>query len=88
VAAVRRLVTRANVRQPVRFAQLPRPPVPLVVAINYCGIPTVKPAQLAEIVAHMMSVGADPETKDPQGANLFDRAKQACPPEVLKALGG
>ena len=46
------------------------------------------PAQLAEIVAHMVSMGANPEVTDPQGGNLFDRAKQACPPEVLKALGG
>jgi len=26
--------------------------------------------------------------KDPSGDNLFDRAKYACPPEVMKALGG
>ena len=63
-------------------------PLPLVVAVNYCGIPTVTPAQLAGIVAHMVSVGADPEVKDAQGQNLFDRAKYACPPEVMKALGG
>ena len=88
VAKVRKLLTRANVLQPVRFPPLPNPPLPLVVAVNYCGIPTVTPAQLAEIVAHMVSLGADPEAKDPQGNNLFDRAKQACPPEVVKALGG
>ena len=88
VAKVKTLVTRANVLQPVRYPQMQTPPVPLVVAVNYCGIPTVTPAQLAEIVAHMVSMGADPETKDVRGDNLFDRAKQACPPEVMKALGG
>ncbi len=88
VAAVKKLVTRANVAQPVRFGQVQNPPVPLIVAINYCGIPTVTPAKLAEIVAHMMAMGADPEVKDHTGANLFDRAKQACPPEVIAALGG
>ena len=62
--------------------------LPLVVAVNYCGIPTVTQAQLAGIVVHMVSVGADPEVKDAQGQNLFDRAKYACPPEVMKALGG
>lgn len=88
VARVKSLVTRANVAQPVRFGQIRNPPTPLAIAINYCGIPTVAPAKLAEIVAHMVAVGADPEAKDAQGANLFDRAKQACPPEVVKALGG
>ncbi len=88
VAKVKLLVTRANVAQPVRFPGMATPPLPLVVAVNYCGIPTVKPAQLAEIVAHMVSLGADPEVKEAQGQNLFDRAKYACPPEVMKALQG
>ncbi|MGE0357165.1 MAG: HEAT repeat domain-containing protein [Burkholderiales bacterium] len=88
VAKVKALVTRANVLQPVRFPQVKNPPLPLVVAVNYCGIPTVAPAQLAEIVAHIVSLGADPEMKDAQGENLFDRAKYVCPPEVMKALGG
>ena len=64
------------------------PPLPLVIAVNYCGIPTVTPDQLAQIVGHMVSLGANPEMKDAQGDNLFDRAKHACPPEVMKALGG
>jgi hypothetical protein len=84
---VKALVTRANVLQPVRFPQMQMPPAPLVVAVSYCGIPTVAPAQLAEIVAYLVSLGADPEMKDAQGDNLFDRAKHACPPEVMKALG-
>ena len=88
VAAVRKLVTRSNVLLPVHYPQVQAKVLPLGVAINYCGIPTVTGAQLAAIVQHMVSVGADPEAKDPQGANLFDRAKQACPPEVLKALSG
>ena len=71
-----------------RFPQMQNAPVPLIIAVNYCGIPTVAPAQLAEIVAHMVALGASPEVKDAQGDNLFDRAKYACPPEVMKALGG
>jgi hypothetical protein len=88
VAQVKKLVTAANVLQPVRFPQIQNPPAPLAIAIGYCGIPTVTPAKLAEIVAHLVAVGADPEAKDAQGDNLFDRAKYACPPEVMKALGG
>ncbi len=88
VAQVKKLVTAANVLQPVRFPQMQNAPVPLVLAVNYCGIPTVAPARLAEIVAHMVALGASPEVKDAQGDNLFDRAKYACPPEVMKALGG
>lgn len=88
VAKVKALVTRGNVLQPVRFPQVQNPPAPLVVAVNYCGIPTVSPGQLAEIVAYLVSLGADPEMKDAQGENLFDRAKYVCPPEVMKALGG
>lgn len=88
VAQVKKLVTAANVRQPVRFPQMQNPPAPLTVAVNYCGIPTVTPAQLAEIVAHMIALGADPDVKDNSGENLFDRAKYACPAEVMKALGG
>ena len=88
VAKVKKLVTSANVLQPVRFPQMQIPPAPLTVAVNYCGTPTVTPAQLAEIVGYLISLGADPEAKDAQGANLFDRAKQACPPEVVKVMGG
>ncbi|HRA23213.1 MAG TPA: hypothetical protein PLK52_06610, partial [Usitatibacteraceae bacterium] len=88
VAQVKKLVTAANVRQPVRFPQMQNPPAPLTVAVNYCGIPTVTPAQLAEIVAHLIALGADPDVKDNSGENLLDRAKYACPAEVMKALGG
>jgi hypothetical protein len=88
LATVKKLVTRGNVLLPVHYPQVQAMVLPLGVAINYCGIPTVTGAQLAAIVAHMVSVGADPEAKDPQGANLFDRAKQACPPEVVQALSG
>lgn len=88
VAQVKKLVTAANVRQPVRFPQVQNPPAPLTIAVNYCGIPTVTPAQLAEIVAHMIALGADPDVKDNSGENLLDRAKYACPAEVMKALGG
>ena len=88
VAKVKALVTRANIAVPVRFPGMQTPPLPLVIAVNYCGIPTVTPDQLAQIVGHMVSLGANPEVKDAQGDNLFDRAKHACPPEVMKALGG
>ena len=88
VAKVKSLVTSANVLQPVRFPQMRNRPRRWSIAVNYCGIPTVTPAQLAEIVAHMVALGANPEMKDARGDNLFDRAKYACPPEVMKALGG
>lgn len=89
VAQVKRLVNRANVAQPVRFPQMQAtPPVPLVIAINHCGLPQVPPATLAEIVAYLISLGADPDMRDAQGDNLMDRAKYSCPPEVMKALAG
>ena len=89
VAKVRKLVTRANVAQPVKFPQMQgTPPVPLVVALNYCGIPQVPVAKLAEIVAYLVSIGADPDGKDNTGDNILDRAKYTCPPEVMKALTG
>ena len=88
VAQVKKLVTAANVLQPVRFPQMQNAPAPLVIAVNYCGIPTIPPAKLAEIVAHMVSLGANPDVKDHAGDNLFDRAKYACPLEVMKALVG
>jgi hypothetical protein len=86
VPQVKKLVTRANVAQPVRFPQMQKPPVPLVVAVNHCGIPQVPAEKLAEIVAYLVSLGADPDVKDNAGDNLLDRAKYACPPEVMKAL--
>lgn len=89
VAQVKKLVTRANVAQPVKFPQLQgTPPVPLVIAVNYCGIPQVPVAKLAEIVAYLVSIGADPDGKDNTGDNILDRAKYTCPPEVMKALTG
>lgn len=89
VAQVRKLVTAANVAQPVRFPQMQAtPPVPLVIALNHCGLPQVPPAKLAEIVAYLVSLGADPDGKDAQGDNVMDRAKYTCPPEVMKALAG
>lgn len=89
VAQVKKLVTRANVAQPVKFPQMQgTPPVPLVIAVNYCGIPQVPAAKLAEIIAYLVSIGADPDGKDAQGENLLDRAKYVCPPEVMKALAG
>jgi len=89
VVQVKKLVTRANVAQPVKFPQLQgTPPVPLVLALNYCGIPQVPPAKLAEIVTYLVSIGADPDGKNGQGENILDTAKYTCPPEVMKALTG
>lgn len=89
LAQVKKLVNAGNVRLPIRFAAMQgNLPAPLNVAINYCGIPTVTAEQLAAIVTYLISVGAEPDDKDASGDNLFDRAKAACPPEVMKALGG
>jgi len=89
LAQVKKLVNAGNVRLPIRFpAMQGKLPAPLNVAINYCGIPTLTAEQLAAIVAYLIGLGADPEDKDASGDNLFDRAKAACPPEVMKALGG
>jgi hypothetical protein len=85
---VKKLVSGANVLQPVRFPQMTEPPVPLTIVVNYCGIPTATAAKLAEIVTYLVSLGADPEGKMADGSNLYDRAKQRCPPEVVKAMGG
>lgn len=88
VARVKKLVSAGNVTQPVRFGQIASPPTPLAIATGYCGIPQVPVAKLAEIVAYLVCLGADPEARDPRGENIFDRAKYGCPPEVMKALGG
>ncbi len=88
VARVKKLVTRGNVLQPVRFGQMQNPPAPLAIATGYCGIPQVPVPRLAEIVAHLVSLGADPEARDPRGESILDRAKYSCPPEVMKALVG
>lgn len=86
VAAVKRLVNAGNVQLPVRYPQVQgTPPVPIVVAMNYCGIPQAA-AGLKEIVVYLMSLGANPDVTDSDGMNRLDHAKYTCPPDVLAAL--
>ncbi len=86
VAAVKRLVNAGNVQVPVRYPQMQgTPPVPIVVAMNYCGIPQAA-AGLKEIVVYLMSLGANPDVTDSDGMNRLDHAKYTCPEDVLAAL--
>ena len=63
-------------------------PIYLVIALGYCGVPTVAVTELAAVVAYLVALGADPDAKDRSGENIFDRANYSCPPEVMKALIG
>ncbi len=87
LAKVKQLVNAGNVHTPVHYPQLQgSTPVPIGIAINYCGIPTLTPVKLAAVVDYLIGLGAQPDSADPTGDNLLDRAKQACPPEVMQAL--
>jgi len=87
LAAVKKLVDTGNIDKPVHYPQIQgATPIPLGVAINYCGAPTLSGAKLASIVVYLISLGAEPDSNDPHGDNLFDRAKTMCPPEVMQAL--
>jgi hypothetical protein len=86
VAAVKRLVNAGNVELPVRYPQMQgTPPKPIVVAMNYCGIPQAE-AGLKAIVEYLMGLGANPDVSDSDGRNLLDHAKYVCPPDVLALL--
>lgn len=87
LAKVKQLVDAGNVHKPVNYpAMQVTPPVPIGIAINYCGIPQLPVPKLVAIVDYLISLGANPDSNDTQGENMLDRAKYACPPEVMQAL--
>lgn len=86
VAAVKKLVNAGNVMLPVRYPQMQgTPPVPIVVAVNYCGIPQAA-GGLQAIVEYLVGLGADADVTTHDGTPLLDQAKYTCPPEVMAAL--
>lgn len=86
VAAVKRLVNAGNVQLPVRYPQMQgTPPIPIVVAMNYCGIPQAA-GGLKAIIVYLMSLGANPDVTDADGMNRLDHAKYTCPPDILAEL--
>lgn len=86
VATVKKLVNSGNVMQPVRYPQMQgTPPVPIVVAVNYCGIPQAA-GGLEAIVTYLVGLGADADVTTHDGTRLLDQAKYACPPEVMAVL--
>jgi hypothetical protein len=87
LAKVKQLVNAGNVHRPVHYPQMQGgTPVPIGIAINYCGIPQLPVPKLVAIVDYLISLGANPDANDAQGENLLDRAKYACAPEVMQAL--
>ncbi|HWT17136.1 MAG TPA: hypothetical protein VN581_15270 [Patescibacteria group bacterium] len=86
VAAVKRLVNAGNVDLPVRYPQIQgTPPPPIVVAVNYCGIPQAA-AGLKAIIEHLIGLGANPDVVTHDGTRLLDQAKYACPPDIMAVL--
>ncbi|HQW80526.1 MAG: HEAT repeat domain-containing protein [Rhodanobacteraceae bacterium] len=86
IAAVKRLVNSGNVQLPVRYPQMQgTPPLPIVVAVNYCGIPQAA-AGLKAIIVYLRSIGADPDVTTLDGSQLLDTAKYRCTPEIMDAL--
>jgi len=74
------------VMQPVRYPQMQgTPPVPIVVAVNYCGIPQAA-GGLEAIVKYLVGLGANADVTTHDGTRLLDQAKYACPPEVMAVL--
>ena len=86
VAAVKKLVNAGNVHSPVRYPQMQgTPPVPIVVAVNYCGIPQAA-GGLKAIVEYLVGLGANADVTTHDGTRLLDQAKYTCPPEVMAVL--
>lgn len=86
IAKVKQLVNAGNVQLPVHYPQMQgTPPVPIQVAVNYCGVPQAA-AGLKAIVEHLISLGANPDIATHDGANLLDMAKYNCPAEVMAVL--
>lgn len=87
LAKVKQLVNAGNVHRSVHYPQMQgTTPVPIGIAINYCGIPQLPVPKLVAIVDYLISLGANPDANDAQGDNLLDRAKYSCPAEVMQAL--
>ncbi|HWT16910.1 MAG TPA: hypothetical protein VN581_14120, partial [Patescibacteria group bacterium] len=86
VASVKKLVNAGNVHLPVRYPQMQgTPPSPIVVAVNYCGIPQAA-AGLAAIIDYLVGLGANPDVTNHDGTPLLDQAKYTCPPEIMAVL--
>jgi hypothetical protein len=86
VAAVKKLVNAGNVHQPVRYPQMQgTPPVPIVVAVNYCGIPQAA-AGLKAILEYLVGLGANADVVTHDGTRLLDQAKYTCTPEIMAVL--
>jgi len=88
VAVVKKIVRADNVLLKINYPGMTGgTPVPIQVAINYCGVDMAAKG-LPEIVRHMMSLGANPDIRDMDGSGLLDRAKHACSPEIMAMLVG
>lgn len=86
LAAVKKLVNAGNVHRPVHYPQMQgTPPLPIVVAVNYCGI-TQAAAGLKPIIEYLLGLGANPDVMSTDGSPLLDHAKYACPPDIMAAL--
>ncbi|HQX65583.1 MAG: hypothetical protein WAR01_01995 [Dokdonella sp.] len=86
LAAVKKLVNAGNVHRPVHYPQMQgTPPAPVVIAVNYCGIPQAA-AGLKAIIDYLIDLGANPDVMSTDGSPLLDHAKYACPPEIMAAL--
>lgn len=88
VATVKRLVRADNVQLSVNYPGMASPtPVPIQVAINYCGIPQAA-GGLKDIIAYLMGLGANPDITSMHGDRVLDQAKYSCPPEIMALLAG
>lgn len=86
LAAVKKLVNAGNVHRPVHYPQMQgTPPLPIVVAVNYCGIPQAA-AGLKAIIEYLIGLGANPDVMSTDGSPLLDHAKYTCPPDIMATL--
>jgi hypothetical protein len=88
-AAIARLVNTGNVNLPMVMPNGdPSPQTPISGALQHCGLPQVPAANVASVVAQLVALGADVESRSPSGSTALDHAKAACPDEVQQALLG